>query len=215
MLPLTRTLSHNLFKSNEGSSCIPPASFTPCWQALFLSPFPFQHRPPRSSRHVPCIESESVACSEVTRNVDHEITIDGHTFGPTDNLQEHTLTVSPSDNSERGARDWGHWSPYRNTYISWGTSWVRNQEIGYYHYRGTTQAGANIYQGKRIIQTKLSYRKNGTITGTAVSNAHINGNGTFSPGDVATVWATDSPVWNAPKTEYLYTYYTVNKDALG
>lgn len=161
------------------------------------------------------IESESVACSEVTRNVDHEITIDGHTFGPTDNLQEHTLTVSPSDNSERGARDWGHWSPYRNTYISWGTSWVRNQEIGYYHYRGTTQAGANIYQGKRIIQTKLSYRKNGTITGTAVSNAHINGNGTFSPGDVATVWATDSPVWNAPKTEYLYTYYTVNKDALG
>ena len=53
------------------------------------------------------IESESVACSEVTRNVDHEITIDGHTFGPTDNLQEHTLTVSPSDNSERGARDWG------------------------------------------------------------------------------------------------------------
>lgn len=111
------------------------------------------------------IESESVACFEVTRIVDHEITIDGHTFGPADNLQEHTLTVSSSDNSERGARDWGHWSPYRNTYISWGTSWVRNQEIGYYHYRGTTQAGANIYQGKRIIQTKLSYRKNGTITG--------------------------------------------------
>jgi hypothetical protein len=161
------------------------------------------------------IESESVACFEVTRIVDHEITIDGHTFGPADNLQEHTLTVSSSDNSERGARDWGHWSPYRNTYISWGTSWVRNQEIGYYHYRGTTQAGANIYQGKRIIQTKLSYRKNGTITGTAVSNAHINGNGTFSPGNVATVWATDSPALNAPTTEYLYTYYTVNKDALG
>lgn len=139
------------------------------------------------------IESESVACFEVTRIVDHEITIDGHTFGPADNLQEHTLTVSSSDNSERGARDWGHWSPYR----------------------GTTQAGANIYQGKRIIQTKLSYRKNGTITGTAVSNAHINGNGTFSPGNVATVWATDSPALNAPTTEYLYTYYTVNKDALG
>ena len=147
-------------------------------------------------------------CVESVNNNPAPIVIDGEEFtAEDDSLELHTITgTRENDPTNYENRDW--W-PYHNAYYRWGTSWVRNQEIGYLSYRGTTQAGGNVYKGKRIVQTSLKYKRGGTVLGTAKSTA-VHKSGRWKAGSVSAVWANDSLNSKAPQTQFTYNYYTVN-----
>lgn len=159
-----------------------------------------------------CDSLKLTECFEIVDYNPNSIEVNDKIYTVEDGLEYHTVVGTlPVTSSEYVTQDW---VPYHNSYYEWGSSWVRNQEIGYLHYRGTTQAGGNVYLGKRIIQTTLKYRRAGVVLGTATSNA-VYKNRAWQAGSVATVWATDSIDSSASKTQFNYAYYTVNPQVTG
>ncbi len=147
---------------------------------------------------------------EVDENAD-PITIGGRVFGPEDGLKLYTVSV-PLNHNNRSINTPMGWAPYYNFYINWGSSWARNQEYTYaLHYRGTTQAGGNIYRGERIIRTKITFKRDGKSLGTAQSNARLNGT-SWSAGPVAAREVFESLNPRASDTHFYYQYYTIHKD---
>lgn len=151
-------------------------------------------------------------CQETVDVNPNPVTIDGKIYTAKDGLEHHQISGNLAKaHNKYQSKDW--W-PYHDMYVNWGNSWVRNQEIGYLHYRGTTQAGGDVYSGKRIIQTTLTYKRDGKILGTAKSNAVFKSN-SWKAGVVDTVWATDSIDSQAPKTQFTYDYYSIDPRLVG
>lgn len=150
-------------------------------------------------------------CLEIVDYNPEPIVVNGKVFTVQDGLERHRVSGYFSHVISQPQLQ--GWMPYYDTYVNWGISWVRNQEIGYLHYRGTTQAGGNVYNGKRIIQTSLTYKRDTNVQ-TAVSNAVFKNN-TWKPGEVGTVWMTDTPNPSAPKTQFTYDYYSVDPGLVG
>ena len=151
--------------------------------------------------------------SEVVEEVDH-ITINGVTYGKEHGLQRHTVTYNlvKEPISKYETRDY---VPYHNYKWTRGNSYVRNQEIGYLHYRGTAYAsGTTDSTGKRVISASITYKRGNAVLKKAQSNATFRNN-RWVAGGVKTVTVVDSINPKAPKTKVFYNFYTVNRNLVG
>ncbi|SHE24258.1 hypothetical protein [Actinomyces glycerinitolerans] len=100
------------------------------------------------------------------------------------------------------------YAPYESKKISWGASYVRNEQIALLSYRGSTYAAANVYAGKRIICTVIKYRRSGKELASATSNARVV-SGRWAAGYVKVALARDNLTINGVKTEWAYDYYGI------
>lgn len=164
-----------------------------------------------------CPVSTLVNCQE-NLNLDPDpIVVNGKKFTKEDGLVEYEVSgeITEGDVAEpAGSMQPTGWKPYYKTQVNWGASWVKNKEIFYLKYRGTTQAAGNVYRGKRIIQTQIKYVRNSKLLSRAISNAVYRGN-SWRPGKIGTASAWDSVKSKAPVTHFYYKYYSVNPGLVG
>lgn len=166
---------------------------------------------------VDCPISSLSNCKENINISPAPIIVDGKKITKEDGLVEYEfsgdVSTEKTSQSMNGVEPKG-WKPYYKTQVNWGASWVKNQEILYLKYRGTTQAGGNVYRGKRIIQTEIKYVRNSKQLSRAISNAVYRGN-SWRPGKIGTASAWDTLNPKAPVTRFHYKYYSVNPGLVG
>lgn len=96
----------------------------------------------------------------------------------------------------------GHWSPYLSKTIRCGSSYVRNQEIGYLLYRGTVHASGKWATGGdcggtgRVYRASIAYKRGGETLSSVMVTA----------GQTKSITALDTIVSNAPRTQFYYNF---------
>lgn len=130
------------------------------------------------------------------------VAINGVTYGPEDGLEVTTesFEVVPGgapvgENFERGLPGGGEMSPM----ATWGTSYAISTETAQLYYTGKAKAGANIYDGKRIIQVCFWYsRGSSNVSSEYCSHAGTNGLSWWAGPEVTHgVWDSVDP-WAPP-----------------
>lgn len=150
--------------------------------------------------------------SETVQDVD-SITIDGVTYSKEQGAQVHTIVFDLEKVPDNGYETRDYW-PYHNYKWTRGTSYVQNEEIGYLHYRGRALANGNVFQGKRVIQASITYKRGGEVLKKAVSNATFQGNRWVS-GGLKTITVTDSLNPFASETKVYYNFVTIDPGLVG
>ncbi|XBH21713.1 hypothetical protein V5R04_00340 [Jonesiaceae bacterium BS-20] len=140
----------------------------------------------------------STPASAVVEEPSETLTIDGRTYGPEDGL------ITEIEQHEVGAGE----APVNVFYISgssaggitpyatWGSSYATSTETAQLKYTGKAKAGANVFDGKRIIQVCVWYTRGGAQVGSKVcSNATPPGTAwKAGPEKTVSVWDSLNPV---------------------
>lgn len=160
-----------------------------------------------------CSLSHFTNCIETVDYSPDPIMVNGVEYSTEDGLTHHRIVGNLTDSANTPPTDTAITSR-AGAYVNWGSSWARSEEYFQLKYKGTTQAGGNIYGAGRIIQTSITYKRSGTVLSRAVSNAQYYSS-SWHAGPIGTAWATDTLNPWAPKTEFYYDYYTVNPNITG
>lgn len=88
-----------------------------------------------------------------------------------------------------------------STQATWGSSYATSKEVAQFIYVGRAKAGANIYQGERIISVCIRYSHPGRSSGTVCSNAS-SGSGRWVAGDEEVLRFVDNLSLNWPQTKF-------------
>ena len=159
--------------------------------------------------------SESTGATKVT--YPESIEIDGVTYGPESGLtwitQSGYLTTPQETVSPRGGLSSpAGYKPYEDKYIYNGSSWVRNQQIALISYVGSARAMANVVNGMRVIQARITYMRNERVLGRAVSSATSTG-GKWYPGPLVRTAQFDDLTINGNKTAWFVNWGTIPQNA--
>ncbi len=115
---------------------------------------------------------------------------------------QHYLKCLVLDGESDGLTFYNHWSPYEDAYFRCGSSYVRNQQIAWYHYRGTVHASgefgsdASCGGSGKVTAASITYKRDGEILGQA----------TAGTGETRTAHAWDSVKPNHAPTEMYYDF---------
>lgn len=96
----------------------------------------------------------------------------------------------------------GHWSPYLSKTVHCGSSYARNQEVGYLLYRGTVHASGEWATGSdcggtgRVYRASIAYKRDGKTLSSAMVTA----------GQTKSITALDTVVSDAPRTQFYYNF---------
>lgn len=130
------------------------------------------------------------------------IVINGEEFGANEGLEiiEQSFEVVPGTTTGTNFEDppTGEIVPMK----AWGSSYAYSTEILWTTYRGTANAAANIYNGKRLVRVCFWWTRTGAADSakTCANAKHLNGQWTPS-GDVYG-WFKDSLGLDDPKTYF-------------
>lgn len=145
--------------------------------------------------------STAVAADDTPSEV---VVIDGREFGPEDGL------VVEEGEADAG----GGIAPTATTSFSRGTTFVSSTEQLQLYYIGNGKAYANVYSGKRWIQSSFRYSRGGEyLIGWQRSNATVNSACTWSAGALVAARVNDSLNPSAPQTKFHYGFSSVNTGA--
>lgn len=132
------------------------------------------------------------------------------TYGGTVESFSHELTPG---SGETVGSVWSEGGDFQNAMPSnarWGASYALSTEMFQFFYEGRALAAGNIYNGQRITQVCMLYKRGGAaISATVCSDARSDGRN-WHPGPISTLSVRDTIVSNAPKTEFHYYYHAVN-----
>ncbi|MBV7302043.1 hypothetical protein [Corynebacterium sp. TAE3-ERU2] len=123
-----------------------------------------------------------------------------HAIGCTNLSSAGADNAAPSNPNEVAPAN--HWNPYENAYYRCGSSYVRNQQIAYYRYKGTVHASGKYGSGQqcggsgKVVAASITYKRGGKVLARARA--------TTGQTKVASAW--DSPNWWAPETQLYYNF---------
>lgn len=134
---------------------------------------------------------------------EHRLVTDSHGFRHAIGCLELDRQAPPNSQNVAGPTViLGHWSPYEDHTFRCGSSTIRNQQIAWYHYRGTVHASGEFGSGEdcggagRVVSASITYSRGGKQLGKAVANV----------GETKSTHAWDSPNPFAAKTQVNYNF---------
>jgi hypothetical protein len=119
---------------------------------------------------------------------------------PEDEVQIDVLEIEADSNN--GMITYHFPENSRLTRDAWGASFATSTEFSWFFYQGIAYAGANVYQGQRIVQVCIWYTQGGRRASDTVCSTASSDSGVWLPTDIAAVSTFDTLEWNAPHTMF-------------